>query len=156
MRTHNLPSGRLKKRLWWIQWRDVSMCRKKIRTHFLHPGHRKKRFRRSPLSDYVGMRMALRTQNLPCGSLNKQISWSRSNVSKFQKAMRTHFLHLEHRKIDFDELAYDILSRRMTVRTHSFWSSCKTTLVKSMKRWFKVSKENGNSFSESCASKNVS
>jgi hypothetical protein len=43
LKTHNLPSGRLKTRLWWIRWRHFSRCRKAKRTHFLHPWNQKKR-----------------------------------------------------------------------------------------------------------------
>jgi hypothetical protein len=42
-RLYNLPSGSLKKRLWWSTWSDVSNLRKSSRTHFLHPGNRKKK-----------------------------------------------------------------------------------------------------------------
>jgi hypothetical protein len=44
--TNNLQSGRIKKRLWWSRWSDISRCRKAIRIHFLHPVHRKKRLGR--------------------------------------------------------------------------------------------------------------
>jgi hypothetical protein len=65
LRTHNLPSGGLKKFLSWSRWSYVWRCRKAMRTHFLHSGHRKKRLGRSCLSDVLSRRMALRTHNLP-------------------------------------------------------------------------------------------
>jgi hypothetical protein len=39
---HTPSFGHLKKRLWWNRWSDISRCRKDIRTHFLHPVHKKK------------------------------------------------------------------------------------------------------------------
>jgi hypothetical protein len=53
MRTNNQPSGRLKIPLWWIQWSDISRCRKAIRTHFLHHEHRKKRLGWSRFRDVL-------------------------------------------------------------------------------------------------------
>jgi hypothetical protein len=41
MVTLKLPSERLKIRLWWCRWSDVSWCRKAIRTHFLLSGDSK-------------------------------------------------------------------------------------------------------------------
>jgi hypothetical protein len=43
LRTHNLPSGRLKVRLSCSKWSDVSRCRKVRRKHCLHHGYPKKR-----------------------------------------------------------------------------------------------------------------
>jgi hypothetical protein len=63
LRTHNLPSGRLKKRLFWSRISDVSMCRKAMRNHFRHPAHRKKWLGRIRLNRL----MILRTRNLPSG-----------------------------------------------------------------------------------------
>jgi hypothetical protein len=40
-----------------------------MRTHFLHPGHRKKRIGRSCLSDVSSMRKVQITHNLPSGRL---------------------------------------------------------------------------------------
>jgi hypothetical protein len=38
LRTHNMPSARLKMRLWWCRWSDVSWYQEAIRIHFLHLG----------------------------------------------------------------------------------------------------------------------
>jgi hypothetical protein len=51
LRSHNLPSGRLKKQLCLSGWSDVSTCRKALRNHFLHPEHRIKLLGWSRLSD---------------------------------------------------------------------------------------------------------
>jgi hypothetical protein len=40
LRTHNLPSGRLKNGF-GEKMKRFSRCRGPFRTHFLHPGHRK-------------------------------------------------------------------------------------------------------------------
>jgi hypothetical protein len=47
LQIHYLPSGRLKLRLCWSRWRDVSWCRKDKRTHFLYSVIKKKLFGRS-------------------------------------------------------------------------------------------------------------
>jgi hypothetical protein len=39
-RTHYLPPGCLKKRIWWRRWSDVSNCQKAMRKNFLHSVHR--------------------------------------------------------------------------------------------------------------------
>jgi hypothetical protein len=70
LRTNYLPAGRLKKLLWWSQWSDISMCRKTMRSDFLHPVHWKKRLGRCCLS----------------GVLIGQIVWRKFvflNVSKY-------------------------------------------------------------------------
>jgi hypothetical protein len=104
LRTHNLLSGRIKKRLLWIRWGNITRCRKALRTHFLYPGHRKKRVGWSRLSDVLSRPMALTTHNLPSESLKNQLCWSRwFDVSTCRKAMRTHFLHSVHRKSDFGD-----------------------------------------------------
>jgi hypothetical protein len=91
--THNLPSGRLKKRFCWIRWSSVSRFRKAMRTNFLHPG-----LGRSRLSDVIIWRIGLGALNLPSGRLKKR-HWSRcSDVSRCLKVIRTHFLHSENRK----------------------------------------------------------
>jgi hypothetical protein len=67
LRSHNLPSERLKMRLCWFGWSIVSWCRKAIWTnwnHFLHPGHRKKGHKRCRLIDVWSRRMALRNHYL--------------------------------------------------------------------------------------------
>jgi hypothetical protein len=65
LRTYNLPSGRLKKRIWRSRWSVVSKCPKTMWTHFLHHGHQKKRLGRSRLSDVLSIRMGMWTHNLP-------------------------------------------------------------------------------------------
>jgi hypothetical protein len=86
LRTHNPPPARLKKRLWWSRWSDVSNCRKAIQTHLLRPGHRKKRHGRSRFSDVLSKRMALRTHNMPSERLKKRIWCSRRrDVSRCQR-----------------------------------------------------------------------
>jgi hypothetical protein len=47
----------------WRQLRDISSCRKVMRTHFLHTGHPKKCLWRSCGSDVSSRRRALRTQS---------------------------------------------------------------------------------------------
>jgi hypothetical protein len=54
--THNQPSGRLNKRRCLIRFRYVSICRKAILTHFLHPGYLKKRLWQSHLSNVLTRR----------------------------------------------------------------------------------------------------
>jgi hypothetical protein len=89
-RTHNLPSGRQKKRLWWSEWSDVSRCRKVIRTYYLHHYIRNKRLRWSHLSDVLSSRVVLRTHNPTCGRLKKTLYWSQwSDVSTWRKAIRS-------------------------------------------------------------------
>jgi hypothetical protein len=61
LRIHNLPSARIKKRLLWIRWRDVSRCWKPMRTHFQHLGHRKKSGLDKVGCDVLSRWMALRT-----------------------------------------------------------------------------------------------
>jgi hypothetical protein len=93
LRTHNLHSGSLKKRLFWSQWSDVSRCRKAMWTHFLNPGIRKNRTGRNRLSDVLSRRMAFANHNLPSERLKKRLLWiSWSDVSLCQKAIRTYFL----------------------------------------------------------------
>jgi hypothetical protein len=41
VRTHNLPSGHLKKRIWWTRWSDMSKSPKAIQTYFLHSEQKK-------------------------------------------------------------------------------------------------------------------
>jgi hypothetical protein len=80
-----LYSGRLKKRLLWSRWNDVSRCRKAIRTQFLHPCYRIWRLGRSCLNDVLCRWMALRTHNLPSGRLKKRLWWIRWSVFKESK-----------------------------------------------------------------------
>jgi hypothetical protein len=63
-RIQNHPSGRLKKLPWWSRWSDVLRCRKTMRTHFLHPGHGKKRLGRCCLSGVLIGQMVWRNHNV--------------------------------------------------------------------------------------------
>jgi hypothetical protein len=119
--TENLPSGRLKKRLWWRRWRDVCRCRFAMRTNFVLPGHREMWLSRSRLSDVLSRRMGLRNHNLPFWRLHKRLWWNRwSDNSRCRKTMTTHFLHPGHQKkrLGRSRLSDD-LSRRMGLTTHN-------------------------------------
>jgi hypothetical protein len=106
LRTHNLPSERVKNQLCWLRWSNISRCRKAIWTHFLNSGHWKKRFWRSRGSNVSNRQMAQRPHNLTFGRLNKRLWWSSwSDVSKRRKALQNHFLRCDHRKKNFDEVA---------------------------------------------------
>jgi hypothetical protein len=70
LRTRNFRSGRLKKRLWWIRWSNVSRYRKTMRTHFCNLGIEKKRFGQIYLSVDLSRRITLITHNLPSWRLN--------------------------------------------------------------------------------------
>jgi hypothetical protein len=121
LRTHNLPSERLKMRLSWCRWSDVSKYRNAIRTHFRNFGHSKKRFGRSRGGVDLSRLMALKTNSLHSRRLKKILWWSRrSDVWICGKVMRTHFLLPGHRKQRLGEicLSYD-LSRRITLTTHN-------------------------------------
>jgi hypothetical protein len=115
--THNLPSRRLKKRLLWSRWGDVSRCRKTNRTFFLHPGHRKKRRGRSCLSNVL-------TSEWPWEfiicllDVKKRHWWKRwSDVSRCRRTIQTHILHNGHRKKRLGQSRLsDDLSRRMAQR----------------------------------------
>jgi hypothetical protein len=87
LRIRNLLSERLKIRLCWCRWSNVSWCQNAIQMLFIHSGHSKKRFGPSRESDVLNRRIAVRTHNLPFRSLKKHPSWSRwSDVSRCQKA----------------------------------------------------------------------
>jgi hypothetical protein len=118
LRTHNLAPGRLKKRLWWIRWSDVSRCRKAMQNHFLHPGHWKKRLGRSSLSDVLCRRLNLRTYNLLLERLKKRLWYSRwSDDSRSRTPCKLIFCILSIEKSDVDGLVSDVLGRRMAQRT---------------------------------------
>jgi hypothetical protein len=51
--THNLPSERVTNQRCWLQWKDISWCRKAIWKHFLNSVHWKKLFGRSRGSDVL-------------------------------------------------------------------------------------------------------
>jgi hypothetical protein len=59
LRNHNLPSERKKKRL-VKSMKQFSKFPNTMRNHFLHPGHRKKRFGRSRLSDVLSRQMVVK------------------------------------------------------------------------------------------------
>jgi hypothetical protein len=102
LRTHNLPSERIKKRLWLSRWTDDSRCPNAIRKHFLHTGHRKKRRGRCPLSDVLSRRMVLGTHNLPSKRFKKRHWWSEwSDVFTCRIAMRIHFQYIGYRNKRF-------------------------------------------------------
>jgi hypothetical protein len=106
LRTHNLPSGRLEKRLWCSWWSVVSSCRNAIGNHFLHPRYRKKRLGRSSLISVLNRRMVLRTHYLLYGRLKKLLWWSRwSDVLRCRRAMRTSFCILGILKSDLGIVA---------------------------------------------------
>jgi hypothetical protein len=133
LRIHNLPSGRIKKRLWWIRWSDVS------RSHFLHPEFRLKRLGRSRISNFLIRRMALRNDNLSSGRLKTLLSrWS--DVSRCRKAIKTHFRHPEHWIKRLGQiLLSDVLCRRRALRILNFPSEClKKRLLRI--RWSDVSR----------------
>jgi hypothetical protein len=116
--THNVAPGRIKKRLWWIRWSDVSRCPKAMQNHFLHPGHRKKRLGRSRLSDVLCRRLDLRTYNLLSECLKKRLWYSRwSDFSRSLTPCNLIFCILSIEKSDMDGLISDVLDRRMAQRT---------------------------------------
>jgi hypothetical protein len=150
--THNRPSGRLKKHLWWSRWNDVWRCGKAMRSYFLHPGHRKIQFGRSYLSDVLSGRMALRTHNLPSGCLNKRLVKSFKRCFKVPKAIRPDFLRPEHRKkrLAWSRLS-DVLSRRMDQRSYNLYSErLKMLLCTCRYSGFIMSKGHYHAFSTFC------
>jgi hypothetical protein len=96
LRTHNLISWSLKKRLWWIRGSDVSRCRKVIRTHFVYSEHRKKRLDWSRLCDVLCTEWP--REIIICLLCVLKNDFRDVDVSSCWKAKRTHFLHSEHRK----------------------------------------------------------
>jgi hypothetical protein len=105
VRTHNLPTVRLPKRLCWIRWSDISRCRKAKWTHFLISAYQENRLGRRRLSDVLSSQKVLRTHNQPPEYLRMQHWWCRwSEVSRCQKTIRTQFPHSWHSKSDFDEV----------------------------------------------------
>jgi hypothetical protein len=91
LKTHNLPSERLKMWLWWWRWSDVSWCRKAIQTHFSHFGHSKKQFVRSHRDDVLSRRMDVRTHNQPTARLKKRMLKSMKRYIKVSKGHRNSF-----------------------------------------------------------------
>jgi hypothetical protein len=156
LRTLNLSSRRLKKRLWCSRWSDVSRCRKAMWTNFLHPVHRKKRLGWSRLSDALSRRMAPRINNLSSRSFIKRLWWSRWNdFSRCRKVVQINFLHPGNRKNRFGRSRLsDVLSRRMTLRPHNLpFEVLKNDFVAFDEVTFKGVKGHANTFSASWASK---
>jgi hypothetical protein len=101
LRTQNLPSARLKRRLWRSRWSDVSSCRWVMQNHFQHPGNRKKWLSLCRLSNVISSRMALRTHNLPSERIKKRLWWNRwSHVSRCQIPCEIFFWILCNEKSD--------------------------------------------------------
>jgi hypothetical protein len=82
-----------------------------MRTHFLHPGHRKKLLGRSRVSDVLSRRMALRTHNLSSRRLKSRLWWSMKKCFKVSKGQANSFA--------------------------ASWTLKKATWTKSLKRCFK-------------------
>jgi hypothetical protein len=76
--THNLPSGRLKKRLWWSRWSDVLGVRGPRENIFCILCIKKATFMESKYD--LSRRVALRTHNLPCGHLKKRLWFRKRNL----------------------------------------------------------------------------
>jgi hypothetical protein len=82
LRNNILPFERLKMRLRWCRWSDISWFLKAIPTHFVHSGHSKKRLGRSPGSDVLSRRIALRSNNVPSWRLKNY--FGEDNEALFQ------------------------------------------------------------------------
>jgi hypothetical protein len=123
-RINSLSFRRLKKRLWYRRWSDVSRCRKAMRNHFLHHGHRKNRLAR--IRYVLSRRMALRTHILPRGLLKKRLcEVDESMFQGVERPWKTFFLLPWHRKSDFGRNPLSVvLSTRMALRTHNMPSEC--------------------------------
>jgi hypothetical protein len=134
LRTHNLHSERLKMRLWWFRWSNVSWCRKAIWTHLQYSWHSIKQFGRNSGSDVLSRRMALRIQNHLSGRLKTRL-WliQCSDVSRFRNTMLTHFLHPGHRRKRLGRCRLsDDLIRLMVLWTHNLPSE----RLKMRLRWY--------------------
>jgi hypothetical protein len=127
-----------------------------MRNHFLHPVHLEKRLGQSRGRHVTSRQIALRTDKLVSESFKMRFWWCRwRDVSWCLNAIRTHFLNCGHSKklfvrsheSDFekDEWPYEHVTCLLNV--------LKKTLLKSLKRWFKVSKGHTITFSASWASK---
>jgi hypothetical protein len=77
-----------------------------MRTDFLNPGYRIKRLGRSCLSDDFGRRIALRTHNLPSGSLKKKDfgEVDEQMFEGFQRPLEIILCFLGIEKIDLDKV----------------------------------------------------
>jgi hypothetical protein len=152
LKTHNMPSGHLKKRLWLSRWSDFPfefiLC---IR------GIEKRDFFESLklCSKYV---YDLWNKNLACGRVLKRILWSPwSDVSRCQKEIRNNFCIQGIEKSTWSKSFKSCLSRRMALRTHNITSGClkKMTLLMSLKQCLKVSKGHAMSYTSLWALKRV-
>jgi hypothetical protein len=99
LRTQNLPSGRLKRRLWRRGWSDVSRCRRSICTHFLHLGNRKW-LSWSRLNDVLNRRMALRIKKLPSAHLKRRL-WRSRWIKVLMDHAKTFSASPESQKVTF-------------------------------------------------------
>jgi hypothetical protein len=98
LRTHNLPSWRLKKRLVKTRKRRLKVSKGQTNI-FFHSEYRKKRLSWCGLSDVWSTQMGLKTHNLPFERLKIRLWWCRwRDVSWCRKAIRTHFLNFGHSK----------------------------------------------------------
>jgi hypothetical protein len=94
---NNLPSGRLKKRLWGSRWSNFSRCRNAMRIHFLYLGHRKKRFSQRRLSDVLRNEWPWELIICLLDVLKIDFNGRLSDVSRCRLVMQNHFQHLGNR-----------------------------------------------------------
>jgi hypothetical protein len=88
-----------------MRWTVVSTGQKAIRTHFLHPEHRKKRLGRSRLSDVLNRRMTHRTKNLLSECLKKLRAFDDGMFHDVEMPFKR-FLYIQgFQKCDLDEFA---------------------------------------------------
>jgi hypothetical protein len=107
LRSHNLPSGRLKKWRCWRWWSDASRW-----TNFLHPVRPKKRLGRIRESDVLSRRMDLWSHNLPL--VRFKIFFGEVGIAMFQGVWRPSlliFCILGEQKSDLGEVAEVIISK---------------------------------------------
>jgi hypothetical protein len=118
LRTHIL-SWRLKNRLWWSRWSDVSRCRKAIRTLSCIQGIEKSDLNRVACNVLI-RRMGLRTNNLPSERRKMRLRWCRwSDILWCWKAIRKHFLYFPRSKSVLCEVAEVLLYWRMALKTYN-------------------------------------
>jgi hypothetical protein len=103
LRTHNLPCERIKKRLWWSRWSDVSWCRKDNWKHFSILGIQISVSK--SMKSFLSRRMALKTHNLHSGRLKNDFSGRWLDFSRCQRPLELNFWVLRIEKSDFDEIA---------------------------------------------------
>jgi hypothetical protein len=117
LKTHNMPSGRMKKRLWLSRWNDFPfefiLC---IR------GFEKRDFFESLklCSSYL---YDLWQNTLPCGRVLKRLCWRPwSDVSRCQKEIRNNFCIQGIEKSLWSKSFKSCLSRRMAMGNHNLHS----------------------------------